>query len=56
VGINVQIEKAPDGAKEIPVGDFLPPHPGLEFFWTTNPRFYGGLLSYATPWLKIAAK
>jgi hypothetical protein len=32
VGINVQIEKAPDGAKEISVGNFLPPLPGLEFF------------------------
>jgi hypothetical protein len=32
VGINVQIEKAPDGAKEISVGDFLPPLPGLDFF------------------------
>jgi hypothetical protein len=32
VGINAQIEKAPDGAEEISVGDFLPPLPGLDFF------------------------
>jgi len=25
VGINAQTDKAPDGAKEISVGDFLPP-------------------------------
>ena len=33
VGINAQINKAPDGAKDISVGDFLPPHPGLEIFY-----------------------
>jgi hypothetical protein len=30
VGINAQTNKAPDGAKEFYVGDFLPPLPGLE--------------------------
>ena len=49
VGVNIQIEKAPDGAKEISVGDFLPPLPGLEFFWMTNPRFHRGLLLVAAP-------
>jgi hypothetical protein len=54
VGINVQMEKAPDGAKEISVGDFLPPllaatkldegGPGLDFF---------GLLSVAAPQLQM---
>jgi hypothetical protein len=55
VGINVQMKNAPDGAKEISVGDFLPPLPGLDF-WMTHPRFHRGLLSYATPWLKMATK
>jgi len=32
VGIDVQTDKAPDGAKEISIGDFLPPLPGLDFF------------------------
>jgi hypothetical protein len=49
VGINAQINKAPDGAKEISVGDFLPPLPGLEIFWRPNPWFHRGLLSAAPP-------
>jgi hypothetical protein len=57
VGINGQTEKVPDGAKEIPGGDFLSPHPGLEFIWTTHPRLHRGLLSYTTPWFQqVAAK
>jgi hypothetical protein len=32
VGINTQMEKAPDGAKEIFVADFLSPLPGLLIF------------------------
>jgi hypothetical protein len=57
VGINVQMKNAPDGTKEISVGDFLPPLPGLEFIWTTHPRFHRGLLSYTTPWFQqMAAK
>jgi hypothetical protein len=49
VGINAQINKAPDGAEEIYVGDFLPPNPGLEIFWRPNPQFHRGLLSAAPP-------
>ncbi len=30
VGINAQSNKAPDGAEEISIGDFLPPLPGLK--------------------------
>ena len=37
VGINAQTNKAPDGAKDISVGDFLPPHSGLEFFLDGRP-------------------
>jgi hypothetical protein len=42
--------------EKISIADFLPPHPGLEFIGTTHPRFHRGLLSYATPWLKMATK
>jgi hypothetical protein len=46
-------EKAPDGAKEISVDDFLPPLTGLEIFWRPNPRFHRGLLSAAPPALGL---
>ena len=37
MGINAQTNKAPDGAKEISIGDFLPPLPGLGFHLATKP-------------------
>jgi hypothetical protein len=37
VGINVQTNPAPDGAKEFSAGGFLPPHPGLEIFLNDQP-------------------
>jgi hypothetical protein len=37
VGINAQTNKAPDEAKDISVGDFPPPLPGLEIFLATKP-------------------
>jgi len=49
-----QISQAPAGAIEKPPFNhpFLPPHPGLESFDHSFPRFHRGLLSHATPWLK----
>jgi hypothetical protein len=49
VGINVQMEKAPDGAKEISVGIFCRPCRGLIFFGRPT---HGFTVGYYRPLLR----
>jgi len=61
VGLNVQTNLAPDGAKEISAGEFLPPHPGLELFERptrgfTASYFRSSLRDLAAIFTGVAAK